>query len=57
VPETGNAWIAGLGQAEGFKFGPVIGDYISQRVLGVDGDPALAKAFKLPTEQYERPPG
>jgi len=57
VPETGNAWIAGLGQAEGFKFGPVIGDYIAQRVLGVDGDPALAKAFKLPTEQYERPPG
>jgi len=57
VPEAGNAWIAGLGQAEGFKFGPVIGDYIAQRVLGIDGDPVLAKAFKLPTEQYERPPG
>lgn len=57
VPSAGNAWIAGLGQAEGFKFGPVIGDYVAQRVLGIDGDPALKKAFALPTEQYERPPG
>jgi len=57
VPETTNAWIAGLGQAEGFKFGPVIGDYIAQRVVGIDGDPKLKKAFALPTEQYERPPG
>ena len=57
VPSAGNAWIAGLGQAEGFKFGPVIGDYVAQRVLGIDGDPALRKAFALPTEQYERPPG
>jgi sarcosine oxidase len=55
VPQSTNAWIAGLGQAEGFKFGPVIGDYIAQRVVGIAGDPALAKAFKLPTEQYETP--
>jgi glycine/D-amino acid oxidase-like deaminating enzyme len=57
LPDTRNAWIAGMGQAEGFKFGPVIGEYIAQRVLGVAGDPALADAFKLPTEQYERAPG
>ena len=57
VPETTNAWIAGLGQAEGFKFGPVVGDYIAQRVVGINGDPALKKAFALPTEQYDRPPG
>lgn len=55
VPECTNAWIAGLGQAEGFKFGPVIGDYIAQRVIGIPGDPVLTKAFKLPTEQYEQP--
>jgi glycine/D-amino acid oxidase-like deaminating enzyme len=55
VPEVSNAWIAGLGQAEGFKFGPVVGDYIAQRVLGIPGDPALAKAFALPKEQYETP--
>ena len=53
VPATTNAWIAGVGQAEGFKFGPVVGEYVAQRVLGNAGDPKLVKAFKLPTEQYE----
>lgn len=57
VPGTTNAWIAGLGQAEGFKFGPVIGDYIAQRVVGIEGDPKLKAAFALPTKEYERPPG
>ncbi len=52
VPGAGNAWIAGVGQAEGFKFGPVVGDYVSQRVLGIAGDPELVKAFKLPTQEY-----
>ncbi len=55
VPDTRNAWIAGVGQSEGFKFGPVVGEYIAQRVLGVDGDPKLIKAFALPTDQYEVP--
>ena len=53
IPETSNAWIAGVGQAEGFKFGPVAGEYVAQRVLGIDGDPELIKAFKLPTDEYE----
>lgn len=53
LPEVTNAWIAGVGQAEGFKFGPVVGEYIAQRVLGHDGDPALAAAFKFPAEVYE----
>lgn len=55
VPDTNNAWIAGVGQAEGFKFGPVVGEYVAQRVLGNPGDEKLVKAFKLPTEQYEPP--
>ena len=55
VPETTNAWIAGVGQAEGFKFGPVVGEYVAQRVLGIPGDPKYAQAFKLPTEEYEGP--
>ncbi len=55
VPDTRNAWIAGVGQSEGFKFGPVIGEYIAQRVLGIDGDPKLIKAFALPTDEYEVP--
>ncbi len=59
VPDTTNAWIAGIGQSEGFKFGPVVGEYIAQRVLGIGGDPKIAAAFKLPKEEYEppKPPG
>ncbi len=53
LPTASNAWIAGVGQAEGFKFGPVVGEYVAQRVLGIDGDPKLIAAFKLPTEKYE----
>ena len=53
VPGCDNAWIAGLGQSEGFKFGPVLGEYIAMRVLGTPGDPELVKAFKMPTEEYE----
>jgi len=54
LPDTSNAWIAGVGQAEGFKFGPVVGEYVAQRVLGIDGDPQLVTAFKLPTTEYEQ---
>jgi glycine/D-amino acid oxidase-like deaminating enzyme len=52
VPDTTNAWIAGVGQAEGFKFAPVVSEYVAQRVLGDPGDPALRTAFALPTTQY-----
>jgi len=55
VPGTKNAWIAGVGQAEGFKFAPVVGEYVAQRVLGNPGDPKLVTAFALPTTEYERP--
>jgi glycine/D-amino acid oxidase-like deaminating enzyme len=59
LPGVSNAWIAGVGQAEGFKFGPVAGEYVAQRVLGTIGDPKIAAAFKMPTEEYEAapPPG
>ena len=53
VPGNTNAWIAGVGQAEGFKFGPVVGEYVAQRVLGIEGDPKIAALFKLPKEEYE----
>lgn len=55
LPGVSNAWVAGVGQAEGFKFGPVVGEYVAQRVMGIDGDPALIKAFKMPTEEYPPP--
>jgi len=48
--------IAGGGNAEGFKFGPTIGEYIAQRALGDVGDPAVAKAFKIPEHDFEVTP-
>jgi glycine/D-amino acid oxidase-like deaminating enzyme len=55
-PEWENVWIAGGGSAEGFKFGPVVGDYTAKRVMGIEGDPAIAKAFRIPKEEFEEPP-
>jgi glycine/D-amino acid oxidase-like deaminating enzyme len=51
-PDLGNVWFAGGGNAEGFKFGPVIGEYVARRVLGSDTDEELAAQFRLP-EPYE----
>jgi hypothetical protein len=51
VPSS--AAIAGVGQAEGFKFGPVVGEYVAMRVLGNPGDPELVKAFQRPTDEYK----
>jgi sarcosine oxidase len=52
-PGLDNVWIAGAGQAEGFKMGPVVGEYTAQRVLGLETDPALAEEFRLPEETYD----
>jgi hypothetical protein len=41
-----------MGQAEGFKFSIVIGEYAAWRVMGDSGDPAIAEAFRLPSQQY-----
>lgn len=46
-PETENAWIAGGGTGHAFKHGPKLGDYVSGRVLGDEGDPELARLFAL----------
>ncbi len=56
IPGHENAWIAGVGQAEGFKFAPVAGEYAAWRVMGDSGDPELANAFRFPTEEYEANP-
>lgn len=52
-PELKNVWIAGGGNAEGFKQGPVIGEYIAKRVLGDEGDPEIAKRFRIPANEYD----
>ena len=48
-PGFSNVWVIGGGTAEGFKFGPVLGEYIAKRVLGMEDDPALGRAFALPS--------
>jgi glycine/D-amino acid oxidase-like deaminating enzyme len=55
-PQMSNVWIAGGGNAEGFKFGPVVGDYVAQRVLGEVGDPEVAKGFLIPKDEYQVSP-
>jgi glycine/D-amino acid oxidase-like deaminating enzyme len=55
-PQMSNAWIVAGGNAEGFKFSPVIGEYAAQRILGVEGDAAVAKGFRIPEKEFEPPP-
>ena len=52
-PDFDNVWLAGGGSAEAFKFGPVLGEYIAKRVLAVEDDPELAKAFRLKEKEFE----
>jgi glycine/D-amino acid oxidase-like deaminating enzyme len=54
-PKMLNVWIAAGGNAEGFKQCPVIGEYVSGRVVGIEGDPALKTAFKIPEKDYPPP--
>jgi glycine/D-amino acid oxidase-like deaminating enzyme len=51
-PSLRNVWIAGGGNAEAFKQGPVIGEYVAKRVLGDEGDPEVAKQFRIPLTEY-----
>lgn len=54
-PEMPTVWVAGGGNAEGFKMGPVMGEYVARRVLGRDTDPAIAKAFAYPEADFAAP--
>jgi glycine/D-amino acid oxidase-like deaminating enzyme len=57
-PEMENVWIAGGGSAEGFKFGPMVGEYVAKRVLGDEGDEAVAESFSLKmSDPAPAPPG
>lgn len=47
-PEYGNVWFAGGGSAEGFKFGPTVGELIAARVLGDSRFDDLVHEFRLP---------
>ncbi len=54
-PAMSNCWIVAGGNSEGFKMCPKIGAYASSRILGVEGDPKLVKAFKIPPMEYPPP--
>ena len=55
-PGMENVWIVGAGSAEGFKFGPVMGEYAANRIAGHDREPELAQQFAIPTAVYEATP-
>ena len=52
-PNLDNVWLAGGGSAEGFKFGPVLGEYIANRVVDDAHEPELADQFRLKAEQFD----
>lgn len=51
-PDMSNVWIMGSGMAEGFKFGPVIGEYTANRILCQDKEPGLADSFRIPLQEF-----
>ncbi len=51
-PDFNNVWLLGGGSSEAFKFGPVLGEYIARRMLGVEDDPELAEGFRLKDEEF-----
>jgi glycine/D-amino acid oxidase-like deaminating enzyme len=54
-PAMSNCWIVAGGNSEGFKMCPKIGQYASNRIIGIDGDPKHVKAFRIPEKEYEPP--
>lgn len=57
-PDHANVWITGGGNAEAFKQGPVLGDFIANRILGhVPDDDELAASFRIPEEEFEEDEG
>jgi glycine/D-amino acid oxidase-like deaminating enzyme len=46
-PEMSNVWIAGAGSGHAFKMGPVLGDYLRDRILGRPTDAAEDALFAL----------
>ena len=51
-PAFENVWLVGGGSGHGYKHGPVVGEYVAERVLGKDRRPELEKVFKLKGETF-----
>lgn len=52
LPGAENVWVTGAGQAEGFKFAPLLGEFGAKRVLGESVDASLVEAFAFPTQDF-----
>lgn len=46
-PELENVWIVGGGSGHGFQHGPILGEYVADRLMGRPTDPELQQVFKL----------
>ncbi|CAN5803890.1 hypothetical protein BH23GEM9_BH23GEM9_16850 [soil metagenome] len=53
LPGHANVWVAGAGNAEGFKMGPVAGEYTANRVLGRETAASLDEQFRFPEAEYD----
>jgi glycine/D-amino acid oxidase-like deaminating enzyme len=51
-PAWDNVWIAGGGSGHGYKHGPVVGEYVADRVLGRDREPELELVFRLKEKTF-----
>ncbi len=51
-PAFENVWLVGGGSGHGYKHGPVVGEYVADRVLGRDRTPELEAMFRLKPQTF-----
>ena len=51
-PALENVWLVGGGSGHGYKHGPVVGEYVADRVLGQDKSPELEAVFRLKAQTF-----
>jgi len=51
-PALENVWLVGGGSGHGYKHGPVVGEYVADRVLGQDKSPELETVFRLKPQMF-----
>jgi glycine/D-amino acid oxidase-like deaminating enzyme len=51
-PALENVWLVGGGSGHGYKHGPVVGEYVADRVLGQDKSPELETVFQLKAKTF-----
>ncbi len=51
-PALDNVWLVGGGSGHGYKHGPVVGEYVAERVLGQDRQPELEEVFRLKSQTF-----